>query len=438
MQARMIGLALSLAVGCPAFGQTVSITESIREGDCFRVVATTSLTGTLKVSRDGKSTPLKIAAKNEHDFFERVLETNKGLIQKSARYYQTAHSRATVDGAAVDRTIAADHRLIVAQRPGDSLFCFAPAGPLSRSELEVVSEHFDTLHLTGLLPAKEVRVGDTWKLESSVAQSLCLFDGLISHELKATLKEATASSATVVLEGIAKGIENGAMATLTISATVQLDLTKKRIVAVEWKQKDVRDQGPASPAAEIDSLTTLKRELLAAEPEQLLVGKLATIPTGTDIPVVMKSLLHKDPRGRFQFLHERDWQLVGQTEYHVLMRLLDRGDFVAQATITHWKNAGAGKHLATDEFEKLVESGTGWKQERILERGEVPTDGGRWIYRVSASGELEGSKVVQNFYVVASPNGEQMILTFTMRPNNTDRLGTRDLAIVNAVDFITK
>jgi len=435
MQARMIGLALSLAAVCPALGQTVNLSESVREGDCFRLVATTTLTGTLKVSRDGKATQLKIAAKNEHDFFERVLAADKGVIQKSARHYQTAHSRASVDGEVVERTLAADHRLIVAQRPGDSLFCYAPAGPLSRSELEVVSEHFETLHLVGLLPAKEVRVGDTWKLESSVAQSLCLFDGLISHELKATLKEATAANATIVLEGSAKGIENGAMATLTISATVQFDLTKKRIVAVEWKQKDVRDQGPASPAAEVDSGTTLKRELLASEPEELLVGKLATIPEGNDIPVAMKSLLHKDTRGRFQFLHERDWQLVGQTEYHLLMRLLDRGDFVAQATITHWKNAGVGKHMAAEEFEKLVENGNAWKQERVLERGEVPTDGGRWIYRVSASGELEGSKVVQNFYIVASPNGEQVILTFTMKPGNTERLGTRDLAIANAIDF---
>jgi len=438
MHARMTGLVMAFTILCPAFGQTVNLSEPVREGDCFRLVATTSLTGVLKVSRDGKATQLKIAAKNEHDFLERSLATDKGVIQKSARHYHKAHSRATIDGEVVERNLSADRRLIVAQRTGDSLFCYSPSGPLNRSDLEVVSEHFETLHLTGLLPAKEVRVGDTWKLESSVAQSLCLFDGLISHELKATLKEATASNATIVLEGTAKGIENGAMATLTISASFQLDLIKKRIVSVEWKQKDVRDQGPASPAAEIESTTTLKRELLASEPEELLVGKLAGVPMGNDVPVAMKSLLHKDPRGRFQFLHERDWQLVGQTDYHVIMRLMDRGDFVCQTTITPWKNAGVGKHMTADEFEKLVEAGTGWKMEKMLERGEVPTDGGRWIYRVSANGELEGAKVVQNFYIVASPNGEQMILTFTMRPNNAERLGTRDLAVVNAIDFPMK
>ena len=60
----------------------------------------------------------------------------------------------------------ADRRLIVAQRTGESLFCYAPAGPLTRADLEVVSEHFETLHLTGVLPGKEVEVGDTWKLDS--------------------------------------------------------------------------------------------------------------------------------------------------------------------------------------------------------------------------------------------------------------------------------
>ena len=61
--------------------------------------------------------------------------------------------------------------------------------------------------------------------------------------------------------------------------------------------------------------------------------------------------------------------------------------------------------------------------EEVIDRGEVPTDADRWVYRITARGELEGSKVVQNFYVVATASGEQMILTFTMKP-----AGDRDWA----------
>ena len=46
--------------------------------------------------------------------------------------------------------------------------------------------------------------------------------------------------------------------------------------------------------------------------------------------------------------------------------------------------------------------------------------------------------MVQNFYVVASADGDQMILTFTMRPASATRIGTRDVALVNAIEFPKK
>ena len=428
-------LVIGLAVGSSASAQIIELAESPREGDTFRFSIETNLTGTLKVTRDGKPASLKITAKNEHAFVEKTLSVEKGSPRKTVRHYGTAKSSANIDGDKVERTLAADHKLIVMQRNSDGPFCYSPAGPLMRSELEVVSEHFDTLNIAGILPNRLVRVGDSWKLDAGVAQALCLFDGLISYDLMVKLKSADEKSAVLTIEGGAKGIENGAMANLNITASLTYDLAKKRIVALEWKQKDSRDQGPASPAAEVETITTLKRDVLDREPEELSATALMQLPTGAELPTTMQHLAHRDPRGRFQFVHAREWYVVGQTDYHLIMRLIDRGDFLAQATLTVWKNAGAGKHMSAAEFEKLVAEGTGWKMEQVVDRSEIPTDGGRWIYRITANGELEGIKVVQHFYVVANAAGEQMICTFTMKPNTVERIGTRDVAIVNAIDF---
>ncbi len=396
-------LAVSLGSIATARAQTILLAESPREGDCFRITAETTLTGSLKVTRDGKHASVKVTAKNDHQFLERVLVVQKGLVRKTARHYVNAVSRATLDNAKMERTLSADRRFIVAQRTGDSLFTYSPAGPLTQVEREVTSEHFETLHLAALLPGKEVKIGDSWKLDSEITQSLCLFDGLISHSLTATLKQADSAMAIIAINGTAKGLENGAMANLTVAATVWFDRGKKRIVAVNWKQKDVRDQGPVSPAAELESTTIVKREPLEQQPNELNTTVLASVPTTNDPPATMQNLIYRDPRSRFQLLYPRDWHLVGQTDFHLIMRLLDRGDFVAQATLTCWKNAGAAKHMAPSEFEKTVAEGTGWKMEQVLERVEIPTDGGRWVYRVAARGELDGIKVIQNFYLVAAP-----------------------------------
>ena len=433
-----LGLLVGLAATGEARAEGVTLAESPREGDCFRVTTATQVNGVLKVTRDGKPTALKITAANEHTFAERVLAADKVVARKVARVYQTAAAQAVVDGDRVQRALPADRRLIVAQRTGEALFCYSPLGPLTRPDLEVVSEHFETLHLAGLLPGKEVAVGDSWKLESLTAQSLCLFEGLISHDLSAKLKDVSDGQALIGIEGTAKGIEHGAMATLTVSATVRFDTAKKRIVGVEWKQKDVRDQGPATPAAELETTTTLKREPLDQPPAELADGVLTTIPATDDPPLALKHLLHRDPKGRYRLLHPREWHVVGQTDHHLILRYLDRGDFVAQVTITHWQNAGAGKHMSPAEFEKLAAGGPNWKVEQVTDRTEVPTDPDRWAYRISARGALDGSPVVQHFYVVANASGDQVILTFTMRPAGASRIGTRDLELVNAIDFPKK
>jgi hypothetical protein len=435
---KILGLSIAVLAAHPALAQTYALVESPREGECFRIYAVTTLTGELRVTRDAKSVPVKITAKNEHTLLEKTLATEKGLPRKTSRHYLTATAQATLAGDPVQRTLSADRKLIVAERTGDALFCYSPAGPLTRNELEVVSEHFETLYIPGVLPTKEVQLGETWKIEDNVVQALCLFDGLISHDLAAKLKEVDAKTAVIAITGPAKGIENGALANLTIAASLRYDFASKRIVSIEWSQKDSRDQGPASPAAEVETKTVLKRELLAQEPAELNAAALAQVPSGSDLPASLTSLVHRDPAGRYQFLHSRDWFMVAQTDHHLVMRLLDRGDFVAQATVTMWTKAGVGKHMTPAEFEKLVGTGTGWKIDQIMEKSEVPTDSDRWAYRITASGELEGTKVAQNFYVLAGAAGEQIILTFTMKPASASKIGTRDLAILNAVDFPKK
>ncbi len=430
----VVAVGLLLLLAGLGRAESVMLKETPKEGECHRLVIKTTLTGSLKVARDTQTVPLPVKATNDHTFSERVLAIDKGLVKKVARYYDTAQSSAQVDTDKVERTIREDRRRVVAQRTGDGLLTYAPAGPFTRAEAEVVSEHFDTLHLTGLLADKEIDVGAKWKIPNGVAQSVCLFDGLISQDLEGTLESVKDGVATVRLAGTAKGIENGSLATLTVDATLSFDTKTSQITGVAWKQKDLRDQGPVSPAAEVESQTTLTRAAMT-EPKELSGAALIGVPTEDDPPGVVKQLTHADPKGRYKFAYARDWHVVGQTEHHLVMRLLDRGDFVAQMTMTMWKPAGAGKHLSPDEFQKIVSASPGWAMEQVVDHGEVAGDADRWAYRITARGELDSAKVVQNFYLIANAAGDQMIVTFTMKPANLARLATKDLAIVNAVEL---
>jgi hypothetical protein len=309
---------------------------------------------------------------------------------------------------------------------------------MTREELELVGEHFDTLAIGALLPGKAVAQGDQWKIEPKVAQAVCLFEGLIEHELTGKLVEVNAEMALIQIVGKAKGIENGAMVSLTIEGKLTFDRKANLIKQIEWKQKDKRDQGPASPEAEVESTTVVNRILLSEEPKELNNEVIGKIPAGEEVPGIVKQVLKEDAKGRYRLLHSREWHAVGQTDFHLVMRLLDRGDFVAQATITAWKNATPGKHLSPEDFEKLVMNPQVWTPERILDKQEIPGDNDKWIYRITAKGDLDGEKVVQNFFVIADKNGNQVIVTFTMKQGNLARLGTKDLAFVSSIEMLSK
>ena len=80
--------------------------------------------------------------------------------------------------------------LLVAQREGDqgAVVVVSPAGPMTRSELELVEGLGDPLELADLLPDQEVAKGRSWKLPTGAANALSGYDVVKSCTLEATLE----------------------------------------------------------------------------------------------------------------------------------------------------------------------------------------------------------------------------------------------------------
>jgi hypothetical protein len=434
---RVLGTVVLLFAGASlAPAQTYPLAETMKAGDCFRIRLDMSLTGEIKVNRDGKPQALPLTAKATHEFPERVLAAgSQGLIEKSARVYETASAAISVARDKETKSLRKERQLIVAQHGNDQLLSYSPNGTLARSELELVGDHFDTLTLAGLLPGKEVAIGDTWKINNITAQALCHFDGLVEQDLTAKLEQVADQVARITVSGSANGIEMGAQVKLKITATYRFDLTAKRLTWLEWKQTDERDQGPASPALTASSTTTLTRQPIA-RPDSLADAALASVPTGDKVPEALLWVEYRQPGGKFELNHPRDWLMVGEPDGKLVLRLMDRGDFVAQATITPWTPAEKGKHLSPDEFKAAIAGSPSWELEKLLQAGEVPPGGeGRWIYRVSMLGKMDGLAVMQNCFLVAGPNGDQVIVAVTLTPKKAEQLGSRDLSLAGSIEF---
>jgi hypothetical protein len=414
--------------------QTYSLVETPKAGDCFRIHQDMTLSGEIRVLREGKPIPLKLTATAVHEFPERILRVGAhGLPQKSARIYETAKATITVAGDRSERTLRPERQLQVAQRDKDQGLLYCPAGPLTREELELTGEHFDTLDITGLLPGRAVSVGDTWKLSNAVVQALCNFEGLTAQDLTCKLESVKDGLATVSVAGSASGIDSGALSKQTITATCRFDLARHQVTALEWKQKDERDQGPVSPASTVEATTRLTRTAIE---QPRCLDDVALISVPEDAPSAsLLQLSYRDPKGRFALLYERQWQIVSETDAHVVLRLMDRGDFVAQATLTPWTPAEPGKHTDPEAFAAAMAQTPGWDQDSILKKEELKLEDGLWGYSISAVGQMDGLKVVQNFALVTSPSGAQVVLAFVMTEAQASKLGTRDLTMIRGISF---
>src|SRR5262249_7729499 len=154
------------------------------------------------------------------------------------------------------------------------------------------------------------------------------------------------------------------------------------------------------------------------------------------LPAEKTDLQFKDTSGRFELVHARDWQLVAHTDQHTVLRLMDRGELVAQVAIAPWQKAAAGQHQPEAQFKATIEMSPGWEQDKLLKEPEVvDLHNGLWTYLVAAEGDLNGVRVLQYFYLVAGPQGDQVVLTFTMTSAQAQKLGSRDLELVRGLSL---
>lgn len=412
-----------------------SFKEQPQVDDCLKIELSLNLKGEMQVQRDGKMVSIPMIATANHHFEERIIHlSTTGIADKVARNYSKAEALFNIEGNKTERTLRKQRSLIVAQRPENSIFVYSPKGPLSREEIELTGEHFDTLSIANLIPKGQLPT-EAWKLKDFTVQAVCNFEGLSEHTITGKVVSNENGIVTFKIEGTATGVESGANVTSKVDATGIWNEKASKITSLSWKQNDNRDAGPVNPASKTEMEIVIKREVLET-PHTLNDAALVSIPQDFDVPNLMTYVEFKDQQGRFDLSISRDWQLVAKTENHLVLRLVEKGDFIAQATISVWSKAEPGKHLSVAEFKNITERTPGWVVEKDLQEGEVPTgDKGRWVYRISALGQLDNVPTMQNYYVVTSPGGEQVVVTFSLSPKQAEKLGTKDLSLIGSLEL---
>ena len=97
--------------------------------------------------------------------------------------------------------------------------------------------------------------------------------------------------------------------------------------------------------------------------------------------------------------------------------------------------AGKGRHQDLAQFRDDLRRSLKQRFVRFLGAGEVDGDpAGGFRYKVGVQGR-EGARRTLDYYLIASPEGDQLLATFTLAEEDAAAFGAQDLEIIGSLQW---
>jgi hypothetical protein len=351
---------------------------------------------------------------------------------RALRHYDSIDAKIRVADHETTPQLADDRRLLVAEGRREGILFYSPQGPLTALQLELLRAPGDSLSLLGLLPPKPVTVGEKWSPPSWVGQMLTDTEAAAKSDLSCTLEAVDDGQAKVKFEGTVEGATAGSSTKISLHGSYVFDVKAQRLAQAEFEQTEERSVGPISPGLKVTAKAVVLRTP-ASDTSDLTPEAAAAIPL--EPPAALLQLYFRTP-WNVKFRHDRDWHVFQQSEQIAVLRLMDQGAFVAQCNLAPVRQANPGEHVPDDQFQKDIRTSLGTRLKAIEKAEILLTDDQRFLYRVTANGEANKIPTTWIYYLCAAPNGLQTSFVFAVETALRDKLGKRDLEMINSLRFL--
>ena len=435
------GLAIVAWTGPVAADRPGAITlkEMRPAGQTIRVLCEIEAEGIYRPAKPAegsqtKTYPMKVAGRL--DFDERVDKVDGN--GRPVRAYRRVHQAANAINNAVRKfgsQIRPEVALLVAERRQEGVVVSSVGGPLTRSELDLVQSTADSLSLPALLPAGAVKEGDRWKVSDEAALALSDYEVLATNLLEAKLEEVSDRAARITLGGEIRGATRGGEGVISCKGTILFDRATARIERLTLERVERREPGPVEHGLDVKSKLTNERTVIEA-PAELSDAVVKELPADGDHQRELLTLA--PPNGKYTLLHDREWYLVYDDDRQVVLKRLDHGEVMAQCNLAFGPNAGKGKHQDLEQFRDDIRKALGKRFGQIVAAGEVegaPGGGGGFRYKVSVLGREGEREILWHYYLIASPEGEQVLVTFTLAKDQEKRFADQDARMMGSLEW---
>jgi hypothetical protein len=419
-----------------AEGESYQLEEPAGRSAVWRVDTRLNVRGELRTPEPGgKLRPLPLKVDANLRFLERRLPSAGRDAQslRSMRHYEHAEADITVDGDRTASKLSEGQQVIVAHGRREGLQFYSPDSHLTTAEIELLHTPGDGLAVLGLLPPRAVEVGDAWTPESWVLQMLTGTEALLKGDMTCRLESVADGRANVSFDGRTEGAVDGTTTKITLAGKYVFDLNQNYVRHVELTQTEERTVGPVSPGMQVTASVVVDRSP-SPYADRLTDQQAASVPLEPTADMLKVSLR---TAGGLKLLHGRDWKVFHQAGRFAVLRWVEDGEMVAQCDVNVLDSTTPGTHITERQFEADVRKALGEQLEKITSAAPLPTNLGRFVYRVEAVGKVKDLAMTWRYYLVANATGRQAALVFSFESELAERLGNADRELAESLEFTT-
>jgi hypothetical protein len=436
MSVRHLAAWLALVVfACPAQINAAPKESQVQRAPAFltRVKAKFEVGGDLRLNADGQPAKLPMSVVAQFDFFERRIDDGSMPAElRSIRYYSDAQAAIKVEKQASVSKLADEHRLVRAAVSQNRTTLGATRGHLTREERDLIDIPFNTLLLSQLLPAAAAEKGTSSKPSDGIVAMLLGLDAVSRTDVETVLTAIKDGVGEVSIQGALDGAVGGVATEIELKGKLHFDIVHRQPFALVLLIKEKRSVGHVAPG--LDVVAKLDLQVApASEVAELSDRALDGLELATD--GAAPPLAFESSEGGFSFLYEPRWQITGAKTDSVVMRLVDRGELVAQCNVSVLPKLNVEQPLTLEMFQKEVQQSLGkhfGQFERAVER---ETSSGLRMLHVVAMGTVSELPITWHYYLLINEAGQRAAISFTMENALADRFGAADQFVLDGFRF---
>ena len=415
---------------------------SAEKAEATRVETRIEVSGELKLletagTEDGgksrqKSTAIPLTVNAQLRYVDRDLAVDaKHVLRRAVRQYDLAQAKMKVGQGEITNTLSEDRQTIVLQESKDQTDIFSPSGPLQREELELLSVPGDSGLLNQLLPGKKIKAGEPWTPSQDLLTRLLRLEIINQSDVTLTLTKVEKEVAIIAMTGKVSGGVDGVTTELELNGKLNFDLAKKCCTWLALNLKE--DRAPSTGTPGFKTASQIRIAIGPSElPAELTDEGLADLKTTPDEAT---RLLQLKAKQSFELVYEPRWHVVNDQNDLTVIRLVERGDLVAQANISRLSPLGEGEQLTLEAFQAGLQKSLGSTFVDFIEAGESLSDSGLRVLRVVISATVSEVPIHYVFYHLSDDHQNRLSLAFTMDADNVERFGRAEETLISSLQF---